>query len=188
MVVHLATSKATLIEDIEYLRKIIKVVKKNHEFARDWIEPAYKEIKERGPKRKNVSRVYHQSVEEVAKADVLIAEVTHSSFGVGYQVASAIQQKKPTLLLSREGVNNDSLVKGLDDAVVRSAEYNDSNLEQIAEDFLDENNIQAKDLRFNFFIDRQIYNYLRWASFKTGKTKARILRELVLKEINKDSE
>ena len=40
-------------------------------------------------------------------------------------------------------------------------------------------------MRFNFFIDRKIYNYLRWASFKTGKTKAEILRDLVENEIEK---
>ena len=42
-------------------------------------------------------------------------------------------------------------------------------------------------MRFNFFIDRPIYNYLRWAALKTNKTKAEILRELVQREIeNKD--
>jgi predicted DNA-binding protein len=51
--------------------------------------------------------------------------------------------------------------------------------------FLEQNHIENKDLRFNFFIDRQIYNYLRWASFKTGKTKAEILRELVLHDIER---
>lgn len=109
-----------------------------------------------------------------------------SSFGVGHQVASAIQQKKPVLLLSRDDIVNDSLVTGLDDTIVHYKEYNNSNLEQIVKNFLEENNVQAKDLRFNFFIDRQIYNYLRWASYKTGKTKAHILRDLVLKEIDKD--
>jgi predicted DNA-binding protein len=53
--------------------------------------------------------------------------------------------------------------------------------------FLEDNNISTKDMRFNFFIDRPIYNYLRWAALRTGKTKAEILRELVQREIkNKD--
>lgn len=186
MVVHLATSKTTLLDNIGTLRQIIKIVTQEHELANDWVEPAYKAIKEHGPKRKDITQVYRKSVDEVAKADVLIAEVSTSSFGVGHQVASAIQQKKPVLLLSRDDIVNDSLVTGLDNAIVQYKEYNSSNLEQIVKDFLEENNVQAKDLRFNFFIDRKIYNYLRWASFKTGKTKASILRELVLKEIDKD--
>ena len=55
----------------------------------------------------------------------------------------------------------------------------------MVEKFLNENDIQSKDMRFNFFIDRKIYNYLRWAAFKTGKTKAEILRDLVQNEIEK---
>ena len=75
---------------------------------------------------------------------------------------------------------------GLDNALVRYREYNNDNLEDIIRQFLTDNDVKAKDLRFNFFLDRQIYNYLRWASLKTGKTKAKILRELVMKEINKN--
>ena len=62
---------------------------------------------------------------------------------------------------------------------MRYREYNNDNLEDIIRQFLTDNDVKAKDLRFNFFLDRQIYNYLRWASLKTGKAKAKILRELV---------
>jgi len=55
------------------------------------------------------------------------------------------------------------------------------------EKFMVDNDIQSKDMRFNFFIDRKIYNYLRWAAFKTGKTKAEILRDLVETEIEKQN-
>jgi len=106
--------------------------------------------------------------------------------GVGYQVALAVQQKKPVLLLSKEGLENDSVVSGVDNTLVTFREYSDDNLEQTVQDFLVTNDVQPKDLRFNFFIDRQIYSYLRWASYKTGKPKGKILRELVLKEIDKN--
>lgn len=185
MIVHFTASKESLVVDIKSLRLALKTIRKeNHAIANNWIDLAYKKIKlNRSPN--SFTQLFHQSMEDVAKADIMIAEVTHSSFGVGYQVATAMQQKKPILLLSKKGTKNDSLVKGLDDTIVRFCEYNEDNLEQLVKDFLADNDIQAKDLRFNFFIDRQIYNYLRWVSAKTGKPKAEILREFVLKEINK---
>lgn len=187
MIVHFTCSRKSVLTDIERLRAILKIItQEKHELAREWIEDAHAQMLNKH--RRNISAVYQRSMEEVAKADVMIAEVSSSSFGVGYQVANAIQQKKPILLLSREDVDNDSLVRGLDNAVVTYSEYNDSNLEDIIKGFLRDNDIKAKDLRFNFFLDRQVYNYLRWASFKTGKTKAKILRELVLKEINKNQD
>lgn len=186
MIVHLTTSKDTLLDNIQTLRRIVKTVEQNHEIANNWIESAYREMT--SGLRRDLKKAHQSSMDENTKSDVFIAEVTHSSFGVGYQVATALQQKKPTLLLSREGANNRSMVNGLDSTLVSFSEYNDDNLEKIVQDFLDENNIQSKDLRFNFFIDHQIYSYLRWASYKTGKPKAKILRDLVLQEIKKNGE
>jgi len=40
-------------------------------------------------------------------------------------------------------------------------------------------------MRFNFFINSEIYNYLKYEAYVTGKNKSEILRELVLKEIRK---
>ncbi|HEU4966705.1 MAG TPA: hypothetical protein VFT53_04450 [Candidatus Saccharimonadales bacterium] len=186
MLVHFSTSKVLLVDDIELLRNIIKSIKKHHTLVYDWITPAHTELTTDGTRR-DLATAYRESMDELAKADVFIAEVTRSSFGIGYQVAVAVQQKKPILLLSREGVDNDSLVRGLDSALVRFREYTNENLDKIIQQFLEDNDVQAKDLRFNFFIDRQIYNYIRWASFKTGKTKSRILRDLIEDEINKEN-
>lgn len=188
MIVHFTTSKESLAGDIKSLRIVLKTIRKeNHTIANNWIDGAYRKIKlNRAPN--SFTQLFHQSMEDVAKADVMIAEVTHSSFGVGYQVASAMQQKKPIFLLSKKGAKNDSLVRGLDDTIVKFCEYDEKNLEQLIKNFLADNDVQAKDLRFNFFIDRQIYNYLRWVSAKTGKPKAEILREFVLKEINKNDD
>lgn len=184
MLVHFTSSKTLLLEDINLPYRITQCIQKNYTLVHNWIAPLYQQIRKTGSMT-NSPDAYRQSLEDLAKADVLIADVTYSSFGVGYLVSTAIQQKKPTLLLSKQGIENNSLVKFLDNAVVELHEYNDANLEQIINTFLAANDLQPKDLRFNFFVDRQIYNYLRWAALKSGKTKARILRELVLKEIEK---
>jgi hypothetical protein len=88
-------------------------------------------------------------------------------------------------MLYSETVDISAFVSGVPSSNATFKTYNDKNVSGIIKKFLKENDIQAKDMRFNFFIDRPIYNYLRWAAYKTGKTKAEILRELVSKEIEK---
>lgn len=129
--------------------------------------------------------IYKSNIEALARADVVITDVTSTNFAMSYMTAIGLQYKKPTLILYREKALDGTAALGLDESLATVKEYEPDNLEKIVEDFLEANRIEVKDMRFNFFIDRQIYNYLRWASYKTGKTKAEILRELVTKEIER---
>lgn len=189
MKVHLITSRPTLENDISTLRSMGKlIIAEGHSLADDWIEQAYTRIK--NPDTETAvdwSKIYRENLETIAKSDVIIAETTFENFGVGYQVAVAVQQKKPVLLLRHTSADKNAFATGVEDGWVKRKDYDDNNLESIIEQFLKDNDIQAKDMRFNFFIDRPIYNYLRWAAYKTGKTKAEILRELVSKEIDKSN-
>jgi hypothetical protein len=174
MKVHIITSRPTLEKDIVTLRKILSLIRETaHTLAYDWIEGAYERINNPGVQY---------------GADVIIAETSYENFGVGYQVATAVQQKKPVLLLRHATADKNAFATGVEDGWVKKEEYTEESLPIVIKKFLDDNDIQAKDMRFNFFIDRPIYNYLRWAAFKTGKTKAEILRELVAREIDKASD
>lgn len=184
MKVHLITSKPSLEKDIKTLRRVVSIVKsKGHSLARDWIEEAFDAIQKTGKTANDWSVIYKESIGAIAQSDVIIAEASYENFAVGYQVAVAVQQKKPVLLLRHEEAEKDAFSTGVEDGWVKHVSYNDSTLDVAIEKFISENDITTKDMRFNFFIDRGIYNYLRWASLKTGKTKAEVLRELVQREI-----
>jgi hypothetical protein len=131
---------------------------------------------------------HNSRVEALSRADIIIVEASTTSFSVGFFVAMAIQQKKPTLILMRDVRKAVGVLAGMNCDLMCLQEYNDDTLDDILEKFIAANVIESKDLRFNFFIDRKIYNYLRWSAQKTGKTKAEILRELVSKEIEKNGE
>jgi hypothetical protein len=189
MKVHLITSRPTLENDIITLRKMIAIIEKSgHTLAYDWIEGAYERSQNPAVQYADWSKVYRDNLEVINQADVIVAETSHENFGVGYQVAFAVQQKKPVLMLRHATADKNAFVTGVEDGWVKRADYTEQDLPDIMNKFLQENDIQAKDMRFNFFIDRPIYNYLRWAAFKTGKTKAEILRELVSREIDKASD
>lgn len=186
MNVHIAGSRYEIIKNITNLRRIIVAVhEEGHSLDRDWIEPTYQSVKQ-GKEVVDLDwqLIYKESVEAIHRADVVIADSTLPSFSVGFQVATAMHMKKPILILNREGVNAAPFPAGIDIGVQYKT-YNDDTLKEVVKDFLKENDIQLKDMRFNFFIDRPIYNYLRWSAHKTGKTKAEILRELVMREIDK---
>jgi hypothetical protein len=101
-------------------------------------------------------------------------------------VALALQSRKPTLLLVGEGAKASSYAAGIKSDFITLRTYNDQTLERMVKDFMKENEMQTKDLRFNFVIDRKIYNHLRLRSFKSGKTKAEIVRDLLLKDLEGD--
>jgi nucleoside 2-deoxyribosyltransferase len=184
--VHLIASKSNVIENVQNLRSIVSTVtNQGHKIVYNWVEPAYEARIEHKNEPTDWAEIYATNLETIAKADVIIAETSFNSFGVGYQVAIAVQQKKPTLLLRHESAETDAFATGVVDTWVQKSTYNESSLEDTVQTFLKENDITVKDMRFNFFIDRTIYNHLRWTALKTGKTKAEILRELVKNEIDK---
>lgn len=129
---------------------------------------------------------YRAAIATIEKADLVIAEVSgRSSFAVGFQVAMAAQAKKPTLLLGRKGATTFAASLRMPDVV--HAGYDTKNVALLVGDFIKQNTIPHKDLRFNFVIDRQIYNHLRSVAFTTGKTKAEVVRDLLLRDIKKSS-
>jgi nucleoside 2-deoxyribosyltransferase len=186
MKVHLIASRSNVSENFDNLQRISEIIsEEKHQVARDWVSSAHSRLTNTEKSQTDWSKIYQLNLETIAKADVIIAEITHNSFGVGYQIAVAVQQKKPVLLLRRNDATTDVFATGIVDPWVKSVLYTEDTLDDAVRDFLKENDIGTKDMRFNFFIDRKIYNYLRWSSFKTGRTKAEVLRELVEREIEK---
>src|SRR5687768_16108315 len=105
MLVHLTASTTTLKQEPEALNSIKRqILDSGHSLVRDWIKIAQTRI------QKNVDQdpsiIADENMDFISKADAIIAEVTHDSFGVGYQVAAAIQLNKPVLLLTRKSQAN----------------------------------------------------------------------------------
>jgi len=190
MLVHFIAPVDGLKENIDNLRRVTKCIQdKGHTLARDWIEDAYKELKEPDASHevdKNNNQwqsIIEDNFEAIAKADVVIADISTDSTALGYQIATAVQQKKPTLLILQEGKSVPPFTWNIPSSFLKKVEYGKDDVAEKVIPFLEENDIGTKDMRFNFFIDRAIYNYLRWAALKSGKTKAEVLRELVQREI-----
>lgn len=184
MMVHFIAGKSSIEKEIAYFRRIISLVKgAGHTLTNDWLNEVYKA-------RKTIpnikwTKIYHTNLDAIDKADIIIAEATTKSFGVGFQVALAIRSKKPVLLLVREEVDRRSMLWGIDEEAVQTKLYNAGTLDTIVLGFLKEFDITTKEKRFNLMLDRKLQNYLTWAAKSTGKTRSQIVRELIVSEMDK---
>lgn len=115
MLVHLTASTTTLKEDPDSLQSIKEqILGSGHSLVSDWIKTAHERMKQNVEQKPAV--IADENMEFISKADAVIAEVTHDSFGVGYQVAVAMQLNKPVLLLSRK-VRTDKMMQGLENGL-----------------------------------------------------------------------
>lgn len=181
MIIHVAGAIRDYELDTAVFRTIVQNIHDSGStIALDWIEPA---IMQPGNLQAYID--LEESLSAIKRADIVIVESNYYTFNEGYQVAAALNQKKPTLVLSRVPVN-DKLLSGMNDPLLCVRTYNNDTLGEVVRKFIKHNTISTKDLRFNFFIDREIYNYLEEASFESGKNKSEIIREVIMHKIYRD--
>lgn len=192
MLVNFIASRTNMKEDMPYFRQIIQTVEDSgHKFTRKWIEDVYAMVMEGRyedeVRKADWKKLNKQQVDALGKADVVIVEASTRSFSTGYQACLAIQSQKPTLILTRGGPLGGTFRTSLSSDFVRNSVYKtEAELQKAVTEFLEDNSISNKDLRFNMFIDRKIHTYLRWVSYKTGKPQSQIVREVLTREIDRE--
>uniref|UniRef100_UPI00358E26C6 5-hydroxymethyl-dUMP N-hydrolase isoform X1 n=1 Tax=Myxine glutinosa TaxID=7769 RepID=UPI00358E26C6 len=83
-------------------------------------------------------KIHDRDVQWLEEADVVVAEVTQPSLGVGYEIGRAVAMKKPILCLFRPetGLHLSAMVRGAHDGsniIVR--DYGDDDLAEILREF-----------------------------------------------------
>jgi 2'-deoxynucleoside 5'-phosphate N-hydrolase len=69
------------------------------------------------------SQIYERDVEWLRGADAVIAEISNPSLGVGYEIAYALQHKKPVLALYAESLFISRMITGNSDPLLQVREY-----------------------------------------------------------------
>lgn len=181
MRVHFIASVKNFDRDINTCQSIIQILKDNGlTLTVDWLSKASKDSEA----TKDWKSIYSENIEAVAKSDFVVAEVTNKSFLVGFQVSSALQLKKPVLLLSTSDEVDSVIGVDLNEENIKYAQYNKDNLEKIIKEFVDQNKKDGRQTRFNFFIDKKSLNYINWRSMKYGITKAEVIRNALKKDMD----
>ncbi len=129
---------------------------------------------------------YIKSIEAVKKADIIIMEVTGHSMSMGYLISKALELNKPVVALHKKE-HPPIFIKGINDQKLIICEYESENVEEIMGEALKRANSMV-DVRFNFFVNTKILNYLDWVAQKRMQPRSVFLRNLIEREMKKDKE
>lgn len=193
MRIHFACSTSELATYKENYREICGLVKgMGHTITRDWLEEAIRLVEGKAINSLDREDVYNKVVESILASDVVIIEGTVASFSVGHQITLGLSKNKPTLFLiakDRSGKKKtkakNSFLAGLNSPLLTVMEYDDSNLADALNDFLN-NNGGRPVVKFNIVLTKEIENYLDWVSFTHKKNRSEFIRNLILKYMREE--
>lgn len=137
----------------------------------------------------DVLSVYQNNTKAIKNSDVIVAEVSVSDSGVGYEIAYALSQRKPVLALYHEEAETPTAppIRAGKQKLMSFAKYNEKNIKEVIDNFFRE--VKHKiDTKFILIISPEIDRYLEWASDYKRMHKAQIVRNAVEKEMGNDKD
>ena len=161
---------------------IIDAIKQHHDSVLDsWVVEALQSTATAEPTPKEILMKQNQYVKE---CDAMIIEASTPSFGVGYLLAQALNERHPILCLYPNDQDIEALsdgIKGSTSSLITLKQYTPANLSDIITDYLDGLNLNPLQ-KFNFVASKEIVDYIEDAAQKAGKSKSEFLRDLIVRD------
>ena len=173
-------------KNVETYQKVAEVLKNSgHTVDRTWIDTTTEED------ASNFESAFKRNMTSIKKADIIVAEVTELTTGIGFLLSAALHVKKPVLALFNKdsGVTPSTTIKGsvATNKLLSYREYTFEILTEVLNDFFSE--IKKKlDTKFILIISPDIDKYLEWSSDQKRMHKAQIVRQAVEKTMEDDQE
>ncbi len=172
----------------KYIKNYLKII---HELQGMKINVVYEHIinSSEAKIRLHTKEERHTFHDQVAKwiqsCDFMVVDTSFPSISVGYEIAHALRIGKPVLLLYSHGDPPSLLAYHKNEKLV-CEKYTLESIKQILKNFIEY--VQGKhDLRFTFFISPEIATYLDSIAVKRKIPKSVFIRQLIEKEMEKDS-
>lgn len=123
----------------------------------------------------------------ILQSDFVVAEVSHPTPNIGYEIAFAVENEKPILVLHDEKSNVFPILLGNSSDKIVIKTYNSGDLEKVISKGIKA--LKAKmDIRFNFFISSEIVRYLDWIAKVKRVPRSVYLRDLIEDDMKKHKE
>ncbi len=171
---------------LDNYKKIVDLLKKegaevisDHIFLKERSEVERESLEE----RQEYQKKFRQWINE---SDLVLAEISYPSTGVGYQITYALEKGKPVIALHVESKVPIALEGGSPNKLLVSP-YSLDELDEIIPDLTEEAKNQM-DVRFNFFISPKIVTYLDWISKNKKTPRAVFIRRLIEEHMKKNKE
>ena len=135
----------------------------------------------------NFEEAHKRNTQSIKKCDVLVAEISAISGGIGFLIATALNENKPVLaLLNKKSSKKASItLKGATNKLFTLIVYEESDLEKNIKEFLTKVKTSL-DTKFILIISPEIDRYLEWTSTAKRMHKAQIVRQAVEEMIDRD--
>jgi len=165
----------------EYYKRIFNhLVKLGYQHTDDMIikidsKDFYQQLEEKGYEKHKW--LFHNFVKQVKIADIVVFELSLHSLSIGFMIEKALEIGKPVVILYVEE-NLPYFLAGITDERLHLIEYDTNNLETKLEETMKiaRSNVNT---RFNFFVSRDMLNYLNEVSNKLEITKSTYIRNLI---------
>ncbi|MBD3363453.1 hypothetical protein GF362_07095 [Candidatus Dojkabacteria bacterium] len=173
-------------QNVESYKKIADVIESlNVQLDRSYVDATTEED------RANFEVAYKRNIKAIKNSDLLVAEVSDMSSGVGFLIANALSQKKPVLALykkdKKENLSATILGSDVSNKLLFYEEYAEDNLKEKLQKFFEETK-NLLDTKFILIIPPEIDRYLEWASDYKRMHKAQIVREAIDQLMEEDEE
>ncbi len=143
-----------------------------------------KDLKEESKEERE--KHFHKVKKWISGAEIMVAEVSHSSTNVGYEISLALEREKPVLALYVKD-KVPVLLVGIAYDRLALVPYEMEGLKATLESNVDDLKEQM-DVRFNFFISPKIGSYLDWIAKHRRTPRAVFLRRLIEEHMQKNKE
>ena len=137
----------------------------------------------------DVELAFKLNMRSIKNADVIIAEVTELSSGIGFLIATALNEKKPVIALHNSEINSkqSKMLKGAQNKLLHFYTYTPESLSETIAKAVSLAK-QKLDTKFILIIPAEIDRYLEWASKEKRMHKAQLVREAIDSIIVDDEE
>lgn len=167
-------------------RRIVEALKKQGvDVTENTLDPSEDYVKSLSDEGK--VEYYKKVLNWINAADIIIAEGSYQSIGVGHEISLAIGKGKPVVVLHQKGTYAAHFLEGLQSDKLMVLQYDLDELEAVVKEATDYAAEQV-DTRFNFFISPRHQHYLDWISRKRMVPRAVHLRNLLERDMEVNRE
>jgi predicted DNA-binding protein len=146
--------------------------------------------------KESTRKTFLDNHKKIISADIIIAECSYHSNGLGFDIAYSLEHSIPVIVLINleEDTQNPfhinhvlSSIEGNTSRFILPKEYTTKTLTNVLTKALDEaENLTAT--KFNLILPFKINRFLEWSAKKKGKTKSDVTREAIEKMMDESKE
>lgn len=180
MLVHLGAWSEEPGNALAQLDSIVEVLHENNiGIARNWVgQYQYRTSKEVLDNQMDWRYAEDENEASLARADAYIAEVTSYRLYHGYELANALSQNKPVLLLANKPFKQFA-ISGVDNRLLHLYEYKSmQDLQSAVVDFINKVNVPRDRKEVTVPVSQELYHYLADKSRRSHKTDGELIQDL----------